>query len=210
MDYTTLKTDIADTVENTFQADDYSRFAQLAEVYIYNMVQPPAFRKNCTASLTASNQYLTVPTDFLYVHSLAVVNPTTSKFSYPIEKDVNFIREAYPNPASTGQPKHYALFSENSFIVGPTPDANYAVELHYGYYPETIVTAGTTWLSTNFYNTLLNACLVEAGRMLKFEEDVMTLYQGELAKSISLMKNLMDGKMRQDSYRTGQVKVEVT
>ena len=126
-----------------------------------------------------------------------------------MDKDSNFIREAYPNPATTGVPKHYAIFDDTSFIVGPTPNANFSAEIHFGYYPESIVTAGTTWLGTNFDSALLNGALVEAIRFQKGEADMVSLYETLYTQAISLLKNLGDGKLREDTYRSGQVRREV-
>lgn len=186
-----------------------------AEQRIYNTVQLANLRKNVTGTLTSSNKYLAAPDDFLSVYSLAVIDGSGS-FSYLLNKDVNFIREAYPLPTSTGLPKHYALFGPNSsapeeltFIVGPTPNASYAVELHYYYYPESIVTAANTWLGDNFDSVLFNGVMVEAIRYMKGEPDLVKLYQDMYAQSIALLKNLGDGKQRMDAYRDGQVRIQV-
>jgi hypothetical protein len=215
MDYTELKRNIADICENTFSEDEYALFVQQAEQRIYNTVQLANLRKNVTGNFTAGNKYLSAPTDFLSVYSLAVVNGA-GDYQYLLNKDVNFIREAYPNASSSGTPKHYAIFgprsdyeNELSFIVGPMPDAAYTAELHYYYYPESIVTAGQTWLGDNFDSALLNASLVEAIRYMKGEPDLVKLYQDMYAQSIALLKNLGDGKQRMDAYRDGQVRVGV-
>ena len=215
MDYTELKRNIADICENTFSEDEYALFVQQAEQRIYNTVQLANLRKNVTGNFTAGNKYLSAPTDFLSVYSLAVVN-SAGDYQYLLNKDVNFIREAYPNASSSGTPKHYAIFgprsdyeNELSFIVGPMPDAAYTAELHYYYYPESIVTAGQTWLGDNFDSALLNASLVEAIRYMKGEPDLVKLYQDMYAQSIALLKNLGDGKQRMDAYRDGQVRVGV-
>jgi hypothetical protein len=208
MDYTELTTNIEDICENTFTADQLAMFAQQAEQKIYNTVQFPALRKNSTGSATLDNRYLSVPSDFLYTHSLAVIDGS-GNYIYLLVKDANFIREAYPNPTATGTPKHYGQFDEDSMILGPTPDANYDVELHYGYYPESIVTAGTTWLGDNFDSALLNGALVEALRFMKGEEDLVAMYDKFYMHAITLLKTLGDGKLRQDSYRDGQAEVQV-
>jgi hypothetical protein len=216
MTYTELCTNIADICENTFTADEYAMFTKQTEQRIYNSVQLANLRKNQTGVLTANNKYLSCPEDFLSTYSLAVVD-ASGNYSYPLNKDVNFIREAYPNPTSTGLPKHYAIFgpqssvvTELSFILGPTPDTTYTVELHYYYYPESIVTAGTTWLGDNFDSALLNGALVEAIRFMKGEQDLVALYQNMYVQSIALLKNLGDGKQRMDAYRDGQVRVSVS
>jgi len=204
MNYTELKTNIEDICENSFTDAQLAMFTQQAEQKIYNAVQIPALRKNVTGRTQASNQYLTVPvTDFLYTYSLAVIDSNGS-FTYLINKDVNFIREAYPIVTTTGVPKHYAYFSQNSFLLGPTPTNTYDVELHYGYYPESIVTAGTTWLGTEFDSALLNGALVEAIRFMKGEPDMVALYEKTSLQSLALLKNLGDGKLREDTYRSGQ------
>jgi hypothetical protein len=208
MNYTELTTNIQDVTENTFTADQLAMFVQQAEQLIYNAVQIPALRKNSTGTFTTSNQYLAIPSDFLYPYSIAVIDDN-GDYHYLINKDTNFIREAYPSAASTGLPKHYAIFDDTAFIVGPTPDDGYTVEVHYGYYPESIVTAGTTWLGDEFDSTLLNGALVEAIRFMKGEQDLVKMYEDMYARSLKLLKNLGDGKLRQDTYRSGQVKVPV-
>ena len=215
MNYTELCANIADICENTFTADEYAMFTQQAEQRIYNTVQLANLRKNVTGTLTSSNKYLQAPTDFLSTYSIAVIDGD-GDYHYLLNKDVNFIREAYPSASSTGLPKHYAIFgprsdepNELSFIVGPTPDAAYAVELHYYFYPESIVTAGTTWLGDNFDSALLNGALVEAIRYMKGEPDLVKLYQDMYVQAIALLKNLGDGKQRMDAYRDGQVRVQV-
>ena len=209
MDYTQLKVDIQDICETTFTDAQLAMFTEQAEQKIYNTVQIPALRKNVTGSLTTDNKYLDTPSDFLWSYSLAVIDGS-GNYSYLINKDVNFIREAYPNPTSTGLPAHYAYFNDDAFIVGPTPDSNYAVELHYGYYPESIVTAGTTWLGDEFDSALLNGALIEAIRFLKGEPDMVSLYERLYVQAIGLLKNLGDGKLREDAFRSGQYKVAVT
>ena len=208
MNYTELKTNIQDICENTFTDDQLALFTQQAEQTIYNTVQIPELRRNQIGSVSANNKYLLYPTDMLYVFSLAVTDDD-GNFQYLLDKDVNFIREAYPSPSTTGLPKHYAFFDDTAFILGPTPDSNYVVELHYGYYPESIVTTGTTWLGDEFDSALLNGALIEAIRFLKGEPDMVALYEKMYVQSITLLKNLGDGKMRQDAYRSGQVRKEV-
>jgi hypothetical protein len=190
---------------------------QQAEQAIYNTVQLPALRRNVTGSLTAGNKYLSAPDDFLSVFSLAVMAPLTGEYTYLVDKDVNFIREAYPSPTATGTPKYYSIFgpqsaspAELSFILGPTPDAAYVAELHYNFYPESIVTAAHTWLGDNFDSALLNRTLVEAIRFMKGEEDMVKLYNDMYLQSITLLKNLGDGKQRQDAYRNGQTRAKVS
>ena len=208
MNYTSLKTNIEDICETSFTDDQLAMFTEQAEQKIYNTVQIPASRKNVTGKLTASNKYLGTPSDFLWSYSLAVVDGS-GNYNFLLNKDVNFIREAYPSQTATGLPKHYAYFDDNSFILGPTPDSAYTMELHYGYYPESIVTAGTTWLGDEFDSALLNGALVEAIRFMKGEPDLVSLYETLYVQAIKLLKNLGDGKLREDTYRSGQYRTAV-
>jgi hypothetical protein len=217
MNYAELKFNIADICENEFTEEQYAMFTEQAEQKIYNTVQLANLRKNVTGTLTANNKYLAAPNDFLSVYSLAIYPAAGGAYEFLLDKDVNFIRQAYPNPATTGKPKHYAIFgpqsndvNELTFILGPTPDVTYAAELHYYYYPESIVTAGTTWLGDNFDSALLNGALVEAIRFMKGEPDMVKLYQDMYMQAIALLKNLGDGKQRQDAYRDGQVRIKVS
>lgn len=207
MDYLSLKQNIQDICEQTFTEDQLAMFTKQAEQKIYATVELPALRKNQTGSMTSGNKYLTMPTNMLYVYSLAVIN--NGSYGYLLNKDVNFMREAYPDPTSTGLPKHYAIFDQNTFILGPTPNSNYSAEIHFGYYPESIVTAGTTWLGTEFDSALLNGALIEAIRFQKGEPDLVAYYEKLYVQAMALLKNLGDGKLRQDMYRDGQVKVKV-
>ena len=209
MDYTQLKVDIQDICETTFTDAQLAMFTEQAEQKIYNSVQIPALRKNVTGAVTANNTYLDIPSDFLWSYSLAVIDGD-GNYSFLINKDVNFIREAYPKVTSIGLPVHYAYFNDDAFIVGPTPDSNYSVELHYGYYPASIVTAGTTWLGDEFDSALLNGALIEAIRFLKGEPDMVSLYERLYVQAIGLLKNLGDGKLREDAFRSGQYRVAVT
>jgi hypothetical protein len=208
MNYTELKTNIADICENTFTSDQYAMFTKQAEQRIYNSVQIPPLRKNQTGTLTTSNKYLIYPTDFLYPLSLALVDGS-GDYNYLLNKDVNFMREAYPDPSTTGEPKHYAIFDATAFILGPTPDSGYTMELHYGYYPESIVTASTTWLGDNFDTVLLNGALIEAIRFLKGEPDMVALYEKMYMEALMLIDRYGDVKIRGDVYRDGQPRREV-
>jgi len=210
MTYAQLTANIEDICETSFTSDQLSMFTQQAEQKIYNSVQLPALRKNVTGTLTSGNKYLSVPSDFLYTFSLAVTD-SDGVFTYLLDKDVNFIREAYPNPTTTGFPKHYALFDDSAFILGPTPNSGYTMELHYGYYPESIVTASTLpWLGENFDSALLNGALIEAIRFMKGEPDLVQMYEKFYLQAITLLKNLGDGKLRQDTYRSGQFSTPVS
>jgi hypothetical protein len=209
MNYTELKTNIEDICENSFTDDQLAMFTQQAEQKIYNTVQIPALRRNVTGTLTASNKYLSTPSDFLWSYSLAVIDGS-GVYHFLLNKDVNFMREAYPNPTDTGLPKHYAYFDDDTFIVGPTPDSSYSSELHYGYYPQSIVTAGTTWLGDEFDSALLNGALIEAIRFMKGEPDIVAMYEKLYLQAITLLKSLGDGKLREDAYRSGQFRVPVS
>ena len=215
MNYVELCTNIQDICENTFTAEQLAMFAQQAEQKIYNTVQLANLRRNVIGNLKASNKYLSAPTDFLSVYSIAVVD-NSGNYKYLLNKDVNFIREAYPNQTDTGLPKHYAIFgprsdyeNELTFLLGPTPDSAYTAELHYYYYPVSIVVSGETWLGDNFDSALLNGALVEAIRFMKGEDDLIKLYQSMYNDALVLLKNLGDGKQRMDAYRDGQVRVQV-
>ena len=205
---------LADGVTTVSSTQQINRFINQAEQRIYNSVQFPSLRKNSTGITTANNKYLSCPNDFLSTYSLAVVDPTTGAYTYLLNKDVNFIREAYPTPTDTGAPKYYALFgptvtssaitNELSFILGPTPDVAYTAELHYYYYPDSIVTASTTWLGDNFDSVLLYGSLVEAYTFMKGEADLVQLYNQKYMEALALAKRLGDGLERSDAYRSGQ------
>jgi hypothetical protein len=213
MNYAQLLAEIQSYVENIFATDDINTFIQQAEQRIYNSVQIPAIRRNVTGTLSAGNSYLTVPTDWLATFSLAVIT-AAGEYQYLLNKDVNFIRAAYPTNAVADRaiPEYYAIFDANSFILGPTPDANYTAELHYYYYPASITVGppnGTTWLSANFSSVLLYGSLLEAYTFMKGEQDVITVYKARYDEAMGLLKQLGDGKDRQDAYRSGQVRYPV-
>ena len=229
MTYTELVAAIKGYCENDFpttagsftSTDQVNTFIKQAEQRIYNSVQFPAIRKNVTATTTINNKYLSSPGDFLAPYSLAVIDGTGS-YEYLLNKDVNYIRAAYPSPNDTGIPRYYAIFgptttndtppvitNEYSFILGPTPDAAYSVELHYYFYPESIVTASTTWLGDNFDSVLLYGSLLEAYAFMKGEPDVIATYEKRYNEALMLAKRLGDGMERQDAYRSGQVRIPV-
>ncbi len=218
MNYTQLTSAIKGFAENDFpatvgsftSAEQIARFVQLAEQRIYNMVQLPAIRKNVTGTMTVGNKYLSTPSDWLSTFSLAVIN-SANEYHYLLNKDVNFIRESYPDTDSAffGKPEYYAVFDDNTFILGPTPDASYNSELHYFYYPTSIVTAGTSWLGTNFDSALLYGALLEAALFMKTDADIMTMYKARYDDAMAELKQLGDGKNRQDAYRSGQVRYPV-
>jgi hypothetical protein len=216
MTYTELVAAVSSYTENTFQTADMDNFIQQAEQRIYNLVQFPALRKSVTGSLTLGNKYLQCPIDFLATHSLATIDPVTGVYVFLIIKDVNFIREAYPDPTAQGAPKYYALFGPRSdlekeltYIIGPTPDKAYSAELHYFYYPESIVTAGSTWLGDNFDPVLLYGCLVEAYTFMKGEADLLKLYDDKFKEALTLAKRLGEGMERSDQYRNGAPRTQV-
>jgi hypothetical protein len=216
MNYAALVIAISDYTENTFPTADMNTFIQQAEQRIYNTIQFPSIRKNVTGTITANNKYLSCPEDYLSSYSLAVID-AAGAYSFLLNKDVNFIREAYPTPTDTAIPKYYALFgptvsgstisNELSFILGPTPDATYSVELHYYYFPESITTANTTWLGDNFDSVLLYGALVEAVTYMKGEADIIALYDGKYKEALMLAKRLGDGLERSDAYRSGQYRM---
>lgn len=210
MNYSQLVAQIQDYTENQFTTTVVNNFIQQAEQRIYNSVQLPALRKNVTGTTTSGNKYLAMPTNWLATFSLAIIN-ANNEYTYLLNKDVNFIRQSYPDTDSDyyGTPAYYAVFDQNSFILGPTPDASYAVELHYFYYPESIVTATNTWLGDNFDSTLLYGSLLEAYTYMKGEQDVINQYQKRYDEAMMLLKQLSDGKDRQDAYRSGQVRYPV-
>ena len=212
MNYSQLSTLIQDYCESTEQSfvANIPNFVQLAEERIYNSVQIPAIRKNVTGTMTAAFQYFQLPSDWLSTFSLAVIDGTTGEYEYLLNKDVNFIRAAYPFPATTGKPKYYAIWNNTSMILGPTPDLAYSAELHYYYYPASIVNAGTSWLGDNFETVLLYGSLREAYTYLKGSEDMMNNYEQKYQEALGLLKRLGDGLDRQDAYRSGQARIPVT
>ena len=217
MNYAQLVTAIeeyTETSEATF-ISQIPTFVQLAEERIYNTVDLPSLRKNVTGTLTINNKYLSVPSDFLSVYSLAVIK-TDGTYEYLLNKDVNFIRQAYPQPTDTDIPKYYAIFGPDSssptnltIILGPTPNLAYSAELHYFYYPESIVTASTSWIGDNFESALLYGALREAVIFQKGEQDMVAYYEKMYMESLGLLKNLGDGKLRRDAYRSGQIRLPV-
>jgi hypothetical protein len=225
MNYATLFETIKGYVENDFpntswtgsdgsstvtltSTEQINTFIQEAEQRIYNMVQLLDLRKNVTGNCTSGNKYLSVPSDWLANFSIAVIDGS-GNYSYLLNKDVNFIRESFPNPSDQGLPAYYSFFDENSYILGPTPDSNYSVELHYFYYPPSIVTAGTSWLGDNFDSVLLYGSLLEAYTFMKGEQDIIAGYQKRYDEAMAMLKQLGEGKNRQDMYRTPQVRYPV-
>ena len=212
MNYSQLVAQIQDYTENQFTTTVVNTFITQAEQRIYNTVQLPALRKNVTGTTTSGNKYLAIPAGWLATFSLAVIN-ADNEYLYLLNKDVNFIRQSFPDTDSDfyGVPQYYAVFDQNTFILGPTPNANYDVELHYFYYPESITTVsgGTTWLGDNFSSVLLYGSLLEAYTYMKGEKDVLDNYRTRYDEAMLLLKQLADGKDRQDAYRSGQVRYPV-
>jgi hypothetical protein len=204
--YTELIANIQDICEQTFTADQLAMFTQQAEQLIFAAVDLPALRKNQTGTTTLNNKYLTMPSNMLYVYSLAVID-ANNEYHYLLNKDVSFIREAYPVAATAGLPMHYGIFGDGTFILGPTPDAAYASEIHFAIYPTSIVTAGTTWLGTEFDSTLLNGALVQAIRFQKGEPDMVAIYENMYVQSLALLRNLGAGRLETDTFRSGVVRV---
>ena len=226
MNYTTLFDTIQGYVENDFpdttvnassgsgtstftSKEQIDTFIEQAEQRIFNSVQILALRKNVTGQVTTNNPYLSTPSDWLANFSLAVIDPTTGGYEYLLNKDVNYIREAFPFPAVTGKPTHYSYFDEVSYLIGPTPNADYVMELHYFFYPPSIVTAGSSWLGDNFDSVLLYGSLLEAYTFMKGEKDVIDNYIARYNEALMLLKQLSEGKNRQDMYRTQQIRVPV-
>ncbi len=228
MDYNTLFSQIQAYTENQFPATylangstvsyttQINTFIQQAESRIYNTVQIPSLRKNVTGTCTASNKYLACPNDYLSTYSLAVISPSDGSYTYLLNKDVNFIRESYPIPTDTGVPKYYALFgsrlndpTELTFILGPTPNYAFDAELHYFYYPESIVDAGTSWLGDNYSPALLYGSLVEAYSYMKGEPDLLAMYNTKYQEAMQQLNRLGTGLERNDAYRAGQASIKV-
>lgn len=201
MNYTELSAAIVDTTENrdsTFAAN-IPVFVKAAEKRIYQAVKLPSLRKNQTGAVSATSPYLTPPTDFLAAWELAVL--VSGEYRYLLPKDVSFIREAYPVAGYLGVPKYFAVFDDNTLFLGPTPDQSYSAELHYFYYPESIVTAGTTWLGTNFETALLYGALIEAGVFMKSDEDTLNGYTAQFTTSMKLLSDYASGQLRSGTYR---------
>ena len=219
MTYAELCTAIQDYVENTFSTDQLNLFIEQSEQRIYNSIQLPDLRKNVTGVVTLHNKYLQCPGDFLSAYSIAVIDPTSGEYTYLLNKDVNFIREAYPSPTSYVTPKYYAIFgpqsndiNELTFILGPTPDVQYTTELHYFYYPPSITSeasGGNTWLGENFDSALLYGSILEAYTFLKGDTEIMANYRQRYEEAMNLLNTLATGKDRGDAYRNGQARIPV-
>jgi hypothetical protein len=219
MNYAQLVETIKGYTENDFpdtagsggltSTEQINTFIVNAEERVFNSVQLLDLRKNVTGNVTAGNKYLSVPSDWLANFSLAVIDPVTNEYEYLLNKDVSYIRQAYPSPNDLGKPIYYAFFDVDSYILGPTPNANYEMELHYFYYPQSITEAGTSWLGDNFESVLLYGSLLEAYTFMKGEADVIAQYQKRYDEALAMLKQLGEGKNRQDMYRTPQVRYPV-
>jgi hypothetical protein len=205
LNYSALLAAVQNYTENTESSfvSLIPTFVQLAEERIYNSVQINSLRKNQLGSFTINNKYLTLPTDWLSTYSLAVIDPVTNAQTYLLQKDPEFIRESFPDPDTTGVPLYYGQFDVETLIVGPTPNASYGAEIHYYYYPESIVTAGTTWLGNNFSDVLLYGTLREAYLYMKGEQDLITMYESKYNEGLQLLRSLSEGINRRDAYRIG-------
>jgi hypothetical protein len=200
--------DFPDTAGNFTSTAQINTFIQQCEERIYNAVQIPAIRRNQIGNFTAGDKYLTLPTDYLASFSMAVILPDGTQ-EFLIDKDVNFIRQSYPSPDDVGVPRYYGQFLPYTYIIGPTPDADYNVELHYYYYPPSIVTAGSSWLGYNFESVLLYGSLLEAAAFMKSDPDVVANYQNRYNEALALLKDLGDGKDRRSAYRDGQLRLPI-
>ena len=211
MNYTELVAAIKSYTENEYPTVDVNLFIDQAEQRIFNSVQIPDLRKNVTGTMLAGNKYLNVPTDWLATFSLAAIDTTTNEYTYLLNKDVNFIRESYPDTDNTywKKPEYYAVFDDTTFILGATPDAAYGAELHYYYYPQSIVVANTSWLGDNFDSVLLYGSLLEAATYLKADAETIMNYSNRYKEAMELITNLGEGKNRRDAYRSGQARIPV-
>lgn len=208
MNYTDLVKEIKSYVENDFVDDDINTFIRGAEQRIYNTVQLPDLRKTVTSTIFTATIEIPAPADWLSTFSIAAIAPS-GEYVYLLNKDVNFLREAYPNPTTQGVPRYYAIIDDTKFLIAPATNANYVIEHNYFYYPESIVTAGTTWLGDNFDSALLYGAMLEAYTFMKGEKDVMDGYQKRYDEAMALLKQLGDGKDRRDAYRSGQFRMDV-
>jgi hypothetical protein len=210
MNYTELVAAIKSYTENDYTTTDVNTFIQNAEQRIFNTVQLPDLRKNVTGTMTSGNKYFSLPSDWLSTFSISVIN-SNNEHTFLLNKDVNFIRESFPDTDSPFHaiPQYYAIFDDTTMLLGPTPDANYTAELHYYYYPQSIVTATNSWLGDNFDTALFYAALLEAAVFMKEEPDVVTQYTARYNEAMQLLQNLGEGKNRRDAYRSGQERISV-
>ena len=213
MTYTELVAQIESYTENSYPTVDVNTFITQAENRIFNGVNIPDLRRNDTGSITAANKYLNVPVDWLATYSLAVIDNATNEYTFLINKDVNFIRQSFPDTDSTffGKPQYYAVFDDDTFILGPTPDIAYGAELHYFFYPEsiTVATSGTSWLGDNYSSVLLYGSLLEAAAYLKSDAETIANYTNRYQEAMVGLIGLGEGKNTRDAYRSGQTRIPV-
>ena len=211
MTYTELVAAVQSYTENQYSTTDINIFIKNAEQRIFNTTQLPDLRKNVTGKMSTGNKYMGLPTDWLSSFSMAVIDPVTNAYTYLLNKDVNFIRESFPDTDAPffAKPEYYAIFDDTAMLLGPTPDADYDTELHYYYYPETIVTAGSTWLGSNFDSALLYGTLLEAAAFMLSEPDTVANYTARYQEAMKLLTGLGEGKNRRDAYRSGQARIPV-
>ena len=211
MTYAELVAQIESYTENSYPTVDVNTFITQAENRIFNSVNLPDLRRNDTGTITFGNKYLNVPLDWLATYSLAVIDNTTNEYTFLLNKDVNFIRESFPDTdvAHYGKPKYYAVFDDETFILGPTPDAGYGAELHYFFYPESITTAasGKSWLGDNYSSVLLYGSLLEAATYLKSDAETITNYTNRYNQAMIELTRLGEGKNTRDAYRSGQTRI---
>jgi hypothetical protein len=213
MTYAELVAQIESYTENSYSTVDVNTFITQAENRIFNSVNLPDLRRNDTGTISLGNKYLNVPDDWLATYSLAVIDDTTNEYTYLLNKDVNFIRQSFPDTdvAHYGKPQYYAVFDDTTFILGPTPDAGYSAELHYFYYPTSITTAvsGQSWLGDNYPTALLYGSLLEANTFLMSDAEKMNIVNGRYQEAMVELLGLAEGKNTRDAYRSGQSRIPV-
>lgn len=211
MNYAQLVAAIESATENTYETADIDRFIQTAERRIYNAVYLVADRKTSQLVTVSGTKTVALPADFLAIYSLSCyTTQNNSNYTYLLNKEPEFIREGYPNPATGGTPAHYAILDDTEqILLGPTPNAIFGLEIEYYYYPESITSASTTWLGDNFDFVLFDAAMIEAGVFLKYDVEVMKQFIDKYGQSLALLKNYGNGKLQQDGYRSGNARVKV-
>lgn len=213
MTYAELVAQIESYTENSYSTVDVNTFITQAENRIFNSVNLPDLRKNDTGTISLGNKYLNVPDDWLATYSLAVIDNTTNEYTYLLNKDVNFIRQSFPDTdvAHYGKPQYYAVFDDTTFILGPTPDAGYGAELHYFYYPTSITTAvsGQSWLGDNYPTALLYGSLLEANVYLMADAEKVGIVDKRYQEAMTELLGLGEGKNTRDAYRSGQPRIPV-
>lgn len=204
MNYTDLKEKIKELAEYNFTDSQLALFVRQTEQFVFQTIEFPVLRATASGTLTADQQVLPLPADFNWPYGITVTKD--GKRHFLIDKDTTFLYEAYPDPTVTSLPKHYALSTDQDIRLGPVPDSNYAYELEYSRYPESITTAGTSWLGDFYDNVLLSGAMVEAARFNKLEQDIVAVYSTMFEQAMTILKNSGDGKLRKDAYRSGQTR----